>query len=342
MREAGGPVVYALNMEMYDTPANVSAVRCYAQRMLSPYRGLMQVVATAGGEAVSIDGVEWGLYLDDHDLQAADGGETEDCQVMDIRYGHWSARDGLRRAPLLSTMNLAAIHQAGSQLVAALEQLAHRVPFPLADQFELWLLDASTDQPLALLDSRCRMPASVPGEAPGFRVSLRCRRHFHSPALERHGVTGHGEWLEAHVNAGSGGRAQWFQRDRWGNGRGLDCIPPAPVLEGRVLDAGAFPLLLLQEQWPDPLLNEAVADYHAWQAPWLLLLPSLPDGLRASLERAAARQAVLVAAQHVLYPRVVDRHTVQAALVEAAMRRAHGPHPEPEPEPMFPGAGRYN
>ncbi len=152
---------------MYDTPANVSAVRCYAQRMLSPYRGLMQVVATAGGEAVSIDGVEWGLYLDDHDLQAADGGETEDCQVMDIRYGRWSARDGLRRAPLLSTMNLAAIHQAGSQLVAALEQLAHRVPFPLADQFELWLLDASTDQPLALLDSRCRMPAPVPASGSG-------------------------------------------------------------------------------------------------------------------------------------------------------------------------------
>lgn len=36
-------------------------IECYAQRLLNPFRGTMQVVKYASAEAVSTDGVHWDI-----------------------------------------------------------------------------------------------------------------------------------------------------------------------------------------------------------------------------------------------------------------------------------------
>ena len=61
-------------------------------------------------------------------------------------------------------------------------------------------------------------------------------------------------------------------------------------------------------------------DFLAWQAPWLLTLQGIPDGTRATLERAAFRQATRVADLYRLYPSVLDDARLNAARVEAALR----------------------
>jgi len=42
---------------------------CYSQRMLNPFRGVMNVIDTINADAVSTDGKIWTLYLRDSNLQ---------------------------------------------------------------------------------------------------------------------------------------------------------------------------------------------------------------------------------------------------------------------------------
>ena len=65
-----------------------------------------------------------------------------------------------------------------------------------------------------------------------------------------------------------------------------------------------------------------VADYIRWQAPWLLQLPRLETGTRERLEKLARQAADKVAQYHALYPCVVNQREMNAALVEAVMKRA--------------------
>jgi hypothetical protein len=65
-----------------------------------------------------------------------------------------------------------------------------------------------------------------------------------------------------------------------------------------------------------------MADYVAWSAPRLLTLHSLRDATRAQLEMAARSQAEAVDALFPLYPRILDRALIDAARVEARLRRA--------------------
>jgi len=79
--------------------------------------------------------------------------------------------------------------------------------------------------------------------------------------------------------------------------------------------------LPLREAWEAPEAQALVTAYLAWLAPLLLTLPDLPDAVRGPLEQAARLRALEVEALHRIYPRVVDRDQLNAALVEAALRR---------------------
>jgi hypothetical protein len=71
-----------------------------------------------------------------------------------------------------------------------------------------------------------------------------------------------------------------------------------------------------------------IRDYHAWLAPWLLLLQGLAADTRGELERQARMQALEVARQYRLYPEVVNRGEINAALVEAVLLASRG-HEQP-------------
>ena len=89
-------------------------VSCYSQRILNPFRGVMNIITTGQADAVTIDGVNWDLYIHDtfHDHED-EPEEFARIDMPDLRYGVWSLKKGLRRAPALPSYHYDEI-DAGS------------------------------------------------------------------------------------------------------------------------------------------------------------------------------------------------------------------------------------
>lgn len=303
------------------------SVRCYAQRLLNPFRGAMHVVQCGAAEAVTTDGLHWDIYVAMEDLLDGLYGIPR-VQISDIRYGSWSAEKGLKRGPLYPSDDFRRLEEMGATVYQHLLRVHHEIPFPFLDRFELWLLD-SAGAPLALLHSVVREQDVSSDPALAWRAGLAARERFSSAALERlEGVdaqiTSAADYLAACVNARAGDPpvAQWFARQSDGSGLGLQCIGPAAVAAARTLDREAFPPLLLADFGHDDVHRQLIADFRAWQAPWLLVLPGLDAATRRAAEAHARRQALAIFEQHRLYPETVDRQTIRSALVEAVLRRS--------------------
>ena len=297
------------------------AVECYAQRLLNPYRGTMHIIKYEAAEAVTLDGVHWDIYVaNDALLQGLQANRW--TQITDIRFGAWSAKTGLKRGPIYPSDDFLRMEEMGAIVYQYLTQVHHKVPFPLRDRYELWLLDSEA-QPLALLSSAVEEQDIDLEAAIEWQAGYVARDRFSSEALPGLGMPP-SDYLSAHINARAGARpaAQWIRRESDGSGLGLQGIGCAEALEGRRLPAAAFPLLLLATDWMDAGHRRLTADFHAWQAPWLLALPSITTTLRAELEQHARGNAALVEQLHRLYPVTVDETAIKAALVEAALRRA--------------------
>lgn len=41
---------------------------CYSQRIMNPFRGTLNIVRYRAAEAVTIDGIEWDIYVNDDEL----------------------------------------------------------------------------------------------------------------------------------------------------------------------------------------------------------------------------------------------------------------------------------
>jgi hypothetical protein len=198
-------------------------------------------------------------------------------------------------------------------------QVHREVPFAFRDHFELWLLDPD-DQPLALLHSVLTETDTETRPPMDWRAGIAASEQFRSSAVG----TLHespGAYLTRYVNACSNRNAQWFVRTDDGAGLGLRVMHGSDSLRGRVLDAEAFPALYIATGGMDAAHARLVADYHAWQAPWLLMLTHLDDATRAAMEAHAHVNADSMEKHHRLYPKVLDRVRLQAARVEAAFMR---------------------
>lgn len=319
--------------------------RRYARRMLNPFHGIASLVETARADAVSRDGLNWTLYIQgERSLERGDDGISRAVQTPDIKYGTWSPKQGLTRAPVRSMADYAQVEQEGAELLQAIEASLTGLPFPLADGYELWLLDGETDLPLALIDSACPLEELSRDREPRWNPGLQARQSFGSPSLAQHtGVApgkAHAEVLARVVADASGPRprAQWFERGGDGSGVGLEGIALPPHLRGRRLNPGCFPELLLAEDWSSPWIKALVADFLAWQSPWLLLLQHLEPATRTRLEGLAAGRAQEIARQYRLYPEVVNPKGLTAALVEVRLRAAsatESPRLEEELSPFY-------
>lgn len=309
-------------------------IECFAQRLLNPFRGVVHTIRFASAEAVTTDGIEWDIYVANDTLLDGLGRAGKRALISDIRYGHWSAEKGLKRGPLYPSDDFRRLEEMGAVVYEHLLHVHRDVPFRFRDPFELWLLDRN-DQPLALLHS-VRADSETDTRPPlDWRAGMAAQEQFRSAAIADPAEPA-GVYLTRYVNSLASGVAQWFRRSDDGDGLGLHTLKGGDELRGRVLDAEAFPPLFIATAGMDAAHARLVRDYHAWQAPWLLLLPHLGPATRSALEACACQQAELIEKHCRLYPAIIDRPALQAARVEAALLRSQ-PRMDKQDEvmPMF-------
>jgi hypothetical protein len=295
----------------------------YAQRLLNPLRGTVNTIRYASAEAVTLDGVHWDIYVSNDALrQNLEGGEQ--AQISDIRYGHWSAEQGLKRGPLNPSEDFRRMEAMGDVVFEHLLRVHDDVPFDFEDSYELWLLDTDR-RPLALLQSAVS-PAEIPPDpSTEWRAGFAAREHFLSEAVPPGGGgEAISDYLARYINtrAGRSPSAHWFQRTDDGAGIGLRVIGQSAEHADRWLEASEFPPLFLSRRGHDEAHRRLVDDYLAWQSPWLLLCPHLDTETRRALERHTRRQPQEVYRHYRLYPEIVDDGPIKTALVEAVLRRS--------------------
>jgi hypothetical protein len=297
---------------------------CYSQRLLNPYRGIINCIRYRSAEAVSADGVHWDIYVSNEALQDA-GAAPVKAQVSDIRYGKWSAHGGLKRGPIFPSAAFRAMEDMGATVYEHLLKVRDDAPFDFADRFELWLLDADS-RPLALLDSALGEDEIDMEQAVTWKPGLECRRTFTSSVSDESGIPATAgavaDYLATYVNSRTASRsaAQLFERAADGSGAGLGGINLDDSLANRKLRAVDFPVNLLEIQRHDAAHRQLLGDFIGWQAPWLLLLHTLAHDTRRQYEETARVQAVKTAGQYRLYPEIINQAVIDAALVEARLR----------------------
>jgi hypothetical protein len=249
-----------------------------------------------------------------------------------FRFGMWTPNRGLKRVPVSPVFDLGAMLQAASELEHALPTHLRFLPFPLADDHELWLLDAG-DEPVALVASAIDPQATAHHRPEAWAATAHSEHNFRSPSLmargiplrDGHNLRTHASRLEKLVRdaAGRPPRHAWLPR------RGEGLSPPIGGHTGAgardpAAVASTLPGLPLRERWPTAEASELAGDYLDWCAPFLLTLPGLSDNQRDRFEHAAKARALAVEDQHRLYPKVLNPDLLRAIRVEARMRRAEG------------------
>lgn len=301
------------------------AVESYSQRLLNPFRGVQRVIRHGAAEAVTTDGAHWDIYVsNDELLQGLD--RSHPVLISEIRFGRWSADKGLKRGPLYPSADFRRMERMGAAVYEALVQIHDQPVFPFRDGYELWLLDRG-GMPLALL-------ASVLGpEEMELDLPLAWRPGHAAVSGFRSGVCeGACEYLSGYINglAGPAPAAAWLQRLADGSGRAVAGINMPKAWSGRIWAGTDFPVFFLGEGGHDPRHRQLLQDFHAWQAPCLLLLPGLAVETRCWLEDQARQQAEAVDRLFRLYPASVDPRLIDAARVEAMLRRSQPMPPTPD------------
>ncbi|MFV2003817.1 MAG: hypothetical protein ACC650_01375 [Gammaproteobacteria bacterium] len=287
----------------------------------------MNIISIGSADAVTIDGINWTLYIHDNfDCPTDDPEEFFEIDMPDIRLGDWSMESGLHCSPLIASYHYNEIQAIGNVLLDAVQKHADQCPFPFEDKYELWLLDSNNHEPLALLDSACSETDIFQPDNLTWEAGLRCKQELiekNSPA-EEHDISA-GERLNQLINqrAGKQPSAQWFYRDRFEYGKGLNGVNLKQKHIGRELSARLFPKMLIQQVWQDETKESLVDTFIQWLSPYLLVLDFLRDTQREMLELTAKNHALLVDKMHLLYPKIINQQAINAARVEAMMRRSN-------------------
>ena len=281
----------------------MSGVRYYSMRHLSPYQGTVQVAEMPGFRAMSADGITWRVQFLNQPSRFSS-------------YAVWRA-DG--------SGNLIETERTRSFIETM--QRHPSLPFPLADELELWLLDSKEQKPLAILASTLGHIHPPRDMNTTWQAGLAGDDSFVAPSLADGAPVSHiphHDVLNRCVQKAAGPleRAQWFRRDHEGNGVGLNGCRIDPTQVGRELTQDKFPELLLRSDWERDEESRLVQDYHDWHAPNLLTHSDLKRGTRDRLERIACRQAEKLYKVRHLLPEIVNPDLLNVAFVEAVIRRS--------------------
>ncbi len=285
-------------------------IKTYSQRLLPPYYGLAQIAESERARAVTADGQTWEIQF----LHQGNNGLTQSSngfKQSNLRY---------RRAVTISNSEIQQKNIGldeeqifDERILELTEFLADiTLPFPAADHFEYWLLDAKDQSPLALIFSAkdpeqmnaypsrpewTALPAAV------MPIEMTEDEQSYSSAPVNYRL----ERLVAE-RAGINPKAKWFTRS--------------------LNEEQLFPTLMLTEDWLEEESVDLCQRYLKRQASRLLMLHSLNQEQRRQLEINARSNAIEVARFYQLYPEVVDQVLMNAILVEAKLRSVSEDQPE--------------
>ena len=302
------------------------SIRCYAQRLLNPFRGIMNIIEYADAEAVTTDGVNWDIYVRDSELLLGLDNRRK-IQTSDIRYGSWSEKDGLKRGAIYPSDDFKVLENRGAIVYEYLREHHQDIPFPFEDHYELWLLDKN-DQPLALINTVANAEDIELDTAINWKAGIACSKTFNSelwPDISNHKNEYEcvAEYLNHYINrfAGDEPAAQWFFRHNK-LCTGLQGINLKKQLENRQLDCNKFAEFFISMTGHDKHHKKLLNDFLNWQAPYLLLLQNLADIDREHFEEQARLQALITDKQCHLYPKIINEGVINAARVEAVFRKS--------------------
>lgn len=282
------------------------SLRCYAQRQLNPLQGVLQVVESDDARAFSANGVLWEIQVLGEHPEHTWRSDNQQSELTFFHWGWWSQARGLQQVVANPLQDIGRMRAAADTLLSALPDALANLPFDLQDTWECWACDAQAN-PIALLSSakvpqQLTTPTSASGTTKVLWKASDDSEAFDSPTLQQAGITSaHASYLEHAIN-------QHCTAQRW-----IESNPCQPE--------PGLPQLGLREHWPDPQLARLVADYLAWQAPYLLTWNHLGQR-RAALEQAAAARPVLVDQLHRLYPETHDPAQIAQIRVQARLLRA--------------------
>ncbi len=280
----------------------------FSMRRLSPYQGTVQVVEMSDFRALSADGITWRVQL----------------RLRDSRF----ASHGIWRERGYSSFTETPQTEVYIQAL----KLRPGLPFPAADNLELWLLDSEQKLPLALLTSTLPRHKPVAIDHAVWNATTVTRSEFVSAGMTEcidlktnHIHVPHTEILQRSMRVASGvmASAQWFLRGEEGGGAGSSACYLDPALENRVLHNDCFPELLIKEQgWESDRERQLVFDYHDWLAPYLLTHDSLSAATRDRLEHAACKRAQQLYELRHIIPCILNKETVEVAMVAGKLQQS--------------------
>lgn len=285
-------------------------IRAYAIRRVNPFLGVLQVIETEGGRAVSSNGVVWEIELRTERSGMWGSLNQHIKEAVYYRFGLWSAEEGLVNRPLAPHLDRDPLISQCDILIKCIEQRLQLLPFKLIDNRELWLFDRDQQQPLVLLASQKH------GDKP-----LSPEPKYWKSCLGANGVASQYRYpgatqLEKLVERAASTNIckYWVSREDDGNG----------TLEhnGETIRENDLPCFLLSETWSNDEALALVNDYIAWIAPSLLSLQHLAEAERDRLENHLNVQAVSVEHHWHLYPDVVDEKKLKAARVQCRMQKS--------------------
>ena len=285
-------------------------IRAYAIRRVNPFLGVLQVIETDGGRAVSSNGVVWEIELRTERSGMWGSLNQHVKEAVYYRFGLWSAEEGLVNRPLAPHLDRDPLTIQCDILIKCIEERLQYMPFRLIDNRELWLFDKDRQQPLALLASQKQ------GDKP-----LSPEPKYWKSCLGANGVASQYRYPQAtqleklvERSASTNIFKYWINREADGSG----------TLEhnGQTIRENDLPCFLLSESWSNDEALSLVNDYIAWIAPSLLSLQHLGEAERDRLESHLNVQAVSIEHHWHLYPDVVDEKKLKAARVQCRMQKS--------------------
>jgi hypothetical protein len=284
-------------------------VQAYAIRRVNPFLGVLQVIATEGGRAVSSNGVVWEIELRTERSPMWGSLNKDTKEAIYYRFGLWSKDEGLVNRPLAPHLDRDPLIMQCNILIKCIAERLQQLPFKLIDNRELWLFYKEEKRPIALLASR-KPETKPPSPEPKYWKSC----------LGANGLASQYRYpqassLEALVErtASSNICKYWVTRADDGSGT-LDS-------SGENLQANEFPSYLISENWPNDELVSLVSNYIAWIAPSLLTLQHLSDAERDRLESCLNVQAISIEHHWHLYPETKDEKKLKAARVQCRLQK---------------------
>ncbi len=282
-------------------------LQCYAIRRVNPFLGVLQIIKNSSGRAISANGVVWDIEVSADENDWTSLAQTNENDVY-IRYGLWSAEEGLVSRPLNPHGADDPLTDKCLSVIQAIQSNLENIPFKLQDTRELWLFDSDTLTPLALL------AAMRPQDRP---VSPEPR--YWSSCLGADGVSSQYRFaesreLEQQVKARAGFNIKKYWLQRQPDGSALK-----EATEERI-PAELIPPFLIAQQWENPLERKRAQAYMEWIAPSLLTLQMINAEQRLKLEQKLNVQAVSVEHHWRLYPKIIQQKYIKSARIQCQLQ----------------------